>query len=310
MIRFLAFTQALPGSWIVLLSSQAAPLLQRWFSNTSHPSSEDPYFLYAASNTGSLIGLLGYPLILEPLLSLSDQSIIWHIGYGILIVMTMICAIILWRSHHLKDNNNYNKSLAETLTEPEKITLKQRLFWLFSSFVPSSLMLSVTAYITTNIAAVPLLWVIPLSLYLLTFILAFAHKQLISHTFIVRSIPFILLPAAPLIFFFIKGSGLFLVPVHLLIFFVAAMACHGELARSRPSTHHLTEFYLYMSVGGVLGGLFNTLIAPALFNQIIEYPLALELVCFVLPRLRPGADNLPQRQRDFFFPCCLHATAR
>jgi len=285
--------------------SSSAPLLQRWFSETTHPSSSDPYFLYAASNAGSLLGLLGYPLILEPYLSLTEQSLSWNLGYILVIVMMLICGILFWRSHALQNKQGNQAAGGKTLQPAAQITLRQRLFWIFAAFIPSSLMLSVTLYITTNIASVPLLWIVPLILYLLTFVMVFARTQLLSHLWLGRIIPFIIIPAAPFFFYSIKGGDLLLIPIHLLIFSVIALICHGELARSRPEPQHLTEFYLLMSFGGVLGGLFNALVAPVFFNRIIEYPLLVFLACFILPKSHPEQQNTLERKLDVVLPLAI-----
>ena len=301
LLRKLFVTVGLP--FFVLSSS--APLLQRWFSETMHPSSNDPYFLYAASNAGSLLGLLGYPIIIEPFLSLTEQSLFWSIGYRLLIIMIVICWIFLWRSYAPQNDNGNGSDGRKTLQAADQIALKQRLFWIFAAFIPSSLMLSVTSYITTNIAAVPLLWIVPFALYLLTFVMVFARTQLLSHLWLSRIIPFIIIPAAPFFFYSIKGGDLLLIPIHLLVFSVIAMVCHGELARSRPATRNLTEFYLLMSLGGVLGGLFNALAAPVIFNRIIEYPLLVFLACFIMPKLRPEQQSSFERKLDFVLPLSI-----
>src|SRR5207247_10919546 len=150
-------------------------------------------------------------------------------------------------------------------------------------FIPSSLMLGVTTFVTTDIAAVPLFWVLPLTIYLLTFVLVFAKRVILPQWLAVRALPLCALVLVTVIVFagalppFAQG------PLHLLTFFVAAMVCHGELARTRPGSRQLTEFYLSMSVGGLLGGGFNAVVAPLAFTSVLEYPLAIVLACAVLP---------------------------
>ncbi|MGH6920228.1 MAG: spermidine synthase, partial [Geminicoccaceae bacterium] len=165
-----------------------------------------------------------------------------------------------------------------------------RLHWLALAFAPSSLLLAVTSHITTDLASVPLLWVVPLSLYLLTFVIVFARRPVLRHAWMVKAQPFILIPLALV---FAHSSAFWLVlPLHLAAFFVTAMVCHGELAQRRPATSHLTEFYLWMAFGGMLGGVFNALLAPIAFDWVLEYPLALVVACLLRPRLDQNRNGL------------------
>ncbi len=159
--------------------STSAPLLQKWFAGTGHDSARDPYFLYGASNIGSMLALLAYPTVVEPFLPLADQSRLWQIGYILLVGSAMICAMLLWRSsaHAAPDAVAVESTPAEA---PTQLTRRQRLHWIALAFVPSSLMLGVTTYFTTDIAAIPLLWVAPLAIYLLSFILVFAPAMCLS----------------------------------------------------------------------------------------------------------------------------------
>jgi hypothetical protein len=260
-----------------------APLVQRWFSETRHPSSRDPYFLYAASNVGSLSGLLAYPLLIEPNLTLAHQSALWTAGFGLLIAMTW-GVMALGQSSAIHTVASTAPAVAD-LVPPA--TRGQRAKWVLLSFVPSTLMLSVTTYISTDIAAVPLLWVVPLGLYLVTFILTFARRPLISHRLMVTALPFVIIP--PVLTILMNGGAppQVLIPLHLLGLFAAGMVCHGELVRARPPAEHLTGFYLWISAGGVAGGIFGTLVAPVIFTTPLEYPLAILLACAV----RPAADG-------------------
>lgn len=295
--------------------SASAPLLQKWFAYTGHRDAKDPYFLYAASNTGSLLALLGYPLLLEPSLVLVDQSRIWAAGYALLAVMIGACAIVVRRCSVVAaayPNRETSAGLSHavgTSADSSGPTVHRRMWWVLTAFVPSSLMLGVTTHITTNLAAVPLLWVIPLAIYLLTFVLVFARKPVLGHELMARLLPFVILPVAVLTFLELRTMGWLLIPLHLVMFFVAAMVCHGRLAKSRPSARHLTEFYLWMSVGGVLGGLFNAIVAPLVFHSVAEYPLAMVLACLVLPR-RGTAEDAPRARRlDFALPGALGLVA-
>lgn len=270
--------------------SATAPLLQKWFSATRHPSARDPYFLYAASNAGSFVALIGFPLLLEPNLRLGQQSGWWALSYGGFVILMVLCARVLVRanSHRAQSteaDNRYDmkSSMIAVQTSTEKVTKGRRLRWIALAFVPSSLVLGVTTYITTDIAAVPLLWIAPLSLYLLSFVFVFAQRQVLSRRLMAR-----LFPGTALIVALILASQFaqptWLIPAHLLFFFVAAMICHGQLADDRPGTERLPEYYFWIAVGGVLGGVFNALIAPLIFPIVLEYPIAVVLACLMLPR--------------------------
>ncbi|MBX6312392.1 MAG: fused MFS/spermidine synthase [Isosphaeraceae bacterium] len=284
-------SQADPTAWLLrrLLAtvglpffavSATAPLLQRWFAETGHPSAEDPYFLYGASNLGSMLALLVYPTLIEPNLGLARQSRYWSIGYMLLAVLVLLCAVLIWRSP---------RPISCSLDRSEplgSLSNHRRAGWVALAFIPSSLMLGVTTYLATDIASVPLLWVIPLALYLLTFILVFARRPIVPHAVMVRLLPIAVMLLAPAL-----AAGLvqvFWVPLHLLTFFAAAMVCHGELGRRRPAVGHLTAFYLAVSIGGVLGGIFNALVAPVVFDRVAEYPLAIVLALLAVPAGNQG----------------------
>jgi len=256
-----------------------SPMLQKWFSTTRHPKAGDPYFLYAASNTGSLVGLLGYPLLLEPYLHLQGQSWVWGVGYGFLVLLTLACALTVWRSSGSSNRDRPESPgthAAEfSVKNPGPVTLARLVRWMLGAFVPSSLMLSVTTYLSTNIAPVPMLWVLPLSIYLLTLILVFARRTLVPHSFMVRIFPMLALPVSIVIILQATQPIGLMVVIHLISLFVISMVCHGVVANDRPTTTHLTEFYLWVSLGGVLGGIFNAFLAPILFSSLVEYPLVL-----------------------------------
>ncbi len=303
----LAVTVGLP----FFVVSTTGPLLQRWFADTGHPSASDPFFLYAASNVGSLLALLGYPLVMERALVLADQSHVWAYGYGLLVILIGLCAVLMWRSNpntravseRMAGSDGFgDPSSGRTVAAP---TVGRRMWWVFAAFVPSSLMLGVTAHVTSNLAPVPLLWVLPLAIYLLTFVFVFARSRPIPHSWMVRALPFLLPPLAVMTFLELPSMAWIAVVVHLVGFFVAAMVCHGELANSRPTARHLTEFYLWMSTGGVLGGVFNALVAPLVFDTIAEYPLAIMLTCMFLPTLVAGKSTVRDRRRDWLFPLGL-----
>lgn len=267
--------------------SATAPLLQRWFAHTGHPSAADPYFLYGASNLGSIIALLAYPVVLEPFLKLGQQTWAWMFGYALLVVLIGSCAFQARRN----DVTSGPSAAAAEAGPEEQITWQRRLHWMVLAFAPSSLLLGVTTFLTTDVAAVPLLWIIPLVLYLLTFVIVFARKPILKHDWMVRAQALLIIPLS--IVFYWGGVVLWLLfPLHLVTFFATAMVCHGELARRRPSVSHLTKFYLWMSLGGVLGGVFNALVGPLLFTRVLEYPLAIVLACVLRPgQWKGGARN-------------------
>jgi hypothetical protein len=429
----------------------SAPILQKWFASTDHPAAKDPYFLYGASNLGSMLGLFGYPLVVEPFFSLAGQRIYWTIGFVVLGSLCAACAWLMWRSRPApslalagvpsglaegglgtttgpastgvtnapaegittglpstgapaikggdkgtvgtpaekaqltrdKPRKKKNKdrikadkprplastpvARAATATAPviesisevrrqQPVTLLRRLRWIMLSIVPSSLMLGVTTYMTTDIAAIPLLWVLPLTLYLLTFIIVFAHisprAQAIAvwimlacaisavaiwvapmvaqeesafvwlirvaclpilwfswrltavrspdllHKSMVMIMPLLVLLIVFMMLSEIQPGIVGNIVLHLVALFVVSMVCHGELARDRPQPRHLTEFFLLMSTGGVIGGLFNGLFAPMVFSGIVEYPLAMIVACLLVPPLGTFKDSKASRYAD------------
>ncbi|MFU8805673.1 MAG: spermidine synthase, partial [Bradymonadaceae bacterium] len=260
--------------------STMAPTLQRWFSLGNHRDSQDPYFLYAASNAGSMVGLLAYPFLLEPLASLSEQSGLWHIGYGALFALAMACAgVSIYSRHKGKRNGPVEVEKAVGVPDQAAPTARRRLEWILFAFVPSSLMLGLTTYISTDVASVPLLWVIPLALYLLTFILVFARRPIHAPPWVGRGM--CLVAMAIMVAFLAGATHPFwvLLVLHLVLYFAASMVAHGRLAKSRPAPGHLTEYFLLMSVGGVLGGIFNALVAPLIFTRVVEYMLIIAVAC-------------------------------
>jgi hypothetical protein len=273
--------------------SATGPLLQRWFSRTSHSAAKDPYFLYAASNLGSAVGLLAYPLVVEPLLTRSAQ-LRWLTGtYAAFGVLAILCVhavpLRAWRERQV-----WAGPAASSAPRP---AWRTRGLWLVYAAAPASLMLGVTQHITTDVAAVPLLWVIPLTLYLLSYVVAFSRRVRFSSTVWGRML---VVPVLVLIVVMIgKVTQEWLtLPLHLLVFFIGATMCHRRLAETRPDTAHLTEFYLFLSIGGVLGGAFNALVAPNIFSSVLEYPLVLGLVCILRPRAvgeAPGPRLLAAR---------------
>jgi len=303
-----AWTQSSPGHpviWLLALLlvalglpffvlSATAPLVQSWFLRSGHPMARDPYFLYVASNSGSLAALLAYPILLEPNLRLPDQSHLWTFGYLLLMLLLMVCIAAAWRARtgpvmaatlHHGENGDRTPGHAHP-------PLGLRIRWVILAFIPSSLMLGLTTYITTNVAPMPLLWTVPLALYLSTFVVAFARDIWLSSSLVNRLVPIVVLPVAATLALGPRGQLWLLVPLHLLAFFVTSLACHRELAQLRPAPSRLTEFYLLIGVGGVVGGIFNALLAPTLFTGVLEYPLVLVLACFVRRSTAPTRLDL------------------
>jgi hypothetical protein len=260
--------------------STNAPLLQAWFSKMKHKRARDPYFLYAASNMGSLLALIGYPVLIEPNLKLRQQSLLWAACYGMGVALMLACAIVFLVNSRTAGVDEPSAFVSElTPDDVRRISWSRRLKWAVLSMVPSSLMLGVTTYISSDLAPVPLLWVIPLSLYLLSFILQFARKSASVRVWERFLLPLFVLPV---VFSLSCGATIrfwFFIPMHVAFFFAACMVCHGQLANDRPTARHLTEFYLWLAIGGALGGLFSALVAPLLFHTIIEYPLMIVVAC-------------------------------
>ncbi|MBY0525278.1 MAG: fused MFS/spermidine synthase [Gemmataceae bacterium] len=285
-----------------LVMAGSAPLLQKWFVATGDAGSGDPYFLYAASNLGSMLALLGYPFFLEPWFPLTEQSLLWTVGYGVLLLLTSACGIAAWRFARSRGEPG------EPDATPGRPTWHRRLRWLMLSLVPSSLLLGVTAHVTTDIAAIPLLWVIPLALYLLSFILVFARKPPLPHRWMVCLLPVVALLVGLNLAVSPGLSSWQAIALHWLALFVTAMVFHGELAHDRPAPRDLTGFYLWIALGGAIGGLANVFVAPLAFHgRTLEYPLALVLACVLTPRLR--SDSALLRCLDVLAPCSVGTLA-
>ncbi len=308
----------------------SAPLLQKWFASTGHPSGRDPYFLYGASNLGSLLALLAYPVLVEPNFLLRSQAWLWTGGYLVLLVLVMVCAVLVFltapkvrpaAAEH--DGPRPEAAPAPPLdTGPKGTAFKKgaprhtgparreigaeapnlprfsddltgwrRLRWVLLGAIPSSLMLGVTTHITTDLSPIPLFWLVPLTLYLLSFILVFSRWPVVwtglPHTVMLFAQP---IAIGLMILLDMWGTNFERlwepITFNVLAFFLTAMVCHGELAKDRPSTRHLTEFYLWMSVGGVVGGIFNGLLAPLVFQRVWEFNLAVIAACLIRPTMR------------------------
>jgi uncharacterized membrane protein YhaH (DUF805 family) len=300
-------TQSSPIFWLLaalvvtagppfLLLSATAPLLQRWFSHTSHRSARDPYFLYAISNAGSMLALLAFPFLLEPSFAVRTQSLIWAVGYAGLVVFIIACAILLNRTRATA-----TEAAVEEAVEPVKAST--RFEWVLLAFVPSSLMLGVTTYIATDVASVPLIWIVPLALYLLTFIIAFARTQIVKPWIVSLSLPFFVVTLGAFRIINPPVSVWITILLHLVFFFSAALVCHQRLAAGRPHVSKLPEYYLWIAVGGVLGGVFNALLAPLIFPTPFEYPIAIVLACMMRPATTQEKNS--GKSVLLLFPVCI-----
>jgi hypothetical protein len=252
--------------------SATAPLMQRWFATLPIAPARDPYFLYAASNLGSMVALVAFPLLLEPMVGVRHLTWLWTAGYVVLAIATAACWVIL---RSFPDRAREDSARGEPRDRQQSLAASTRWRWVLLSFVPSSLMLGVTTHISTDVAAVPLLWIVPLALYLGSFVLAFGTSQVLPGGWLARILP--ALVSVCLFSIVANSRHWLLMPLHMGTFFVCAIVWHRELARRRPDARHLTEFYIWMSVGGMIGGVFNTLVAPHVFTSVLEYPIVLAL---------------------------------
>ncbi len=283
--------------------SATSPLLQRWFGETGHESARDPYFLYGASNLGSLLALVAYPLLLEPSMALAEQSGIWTLGYVVLaIAIGAAGGMALVYARKRGEPRRIERPTHQVLGTPDWRT---RLDWTTLAFVPSGLLVAVTTSITTDLVAVPLFWVAPLTLYLLSFTLVFARKPLIPDRWMIAAQAPLLVMAALMATWTSTKYHYLVMALLLGALFVTAMVCHGRLVAKRPPTRFLTEFYVWMSLGGILGSAFAALIAPLLFDRVVEF----SLLCAAAAFLRPRTDRTDEK-KDERFPLAATAVVR
>ena len=287
LLGVLALTIGLPFAAL----SATAPLIQAWYAqrDRGHAGPPNPYVLYAASNLGSLLALLAYPTVVEPALSLKGQTFEWSLGYGMFVTLIGAVALLVWQTA--------GSARSRQIAARPRSTIRwsDRLIWIALAAAPSSLLQGVTTHLTTDIASVPLFWVVPLGLYLLTFVIAFQAKPIISRetALVFQGAAFVACLAT---IHLSLGSVLLQSVLDLVGFFLTALVCHQALAARRPPSSDLTEFYLLMSLGGVLGGSFNAFLAPALFKTVFEYPLVLALTALA----RPWSFG-PLARRDAFW---------
>lgn len=265
------------------LLSTTAPLVQAWLARTSDPAARDPYFLYAASNLGGLAGLAFYPFVLEPLVGLRMQTIGWAAAYAIFVVLV---AVLAWRAR----SSAVELAPITAAHGNGSVDARTALRWTAIAFVPSALLLTVTGHITTDVAPMPLLWLAPLGLYLATFVAAFGARtrRAAGGARLIQPVLTLAVAATVLAGF----NAAWMLPVHLLLLTVVAYLAHARLASERPDASRLTAFYLWISVGGVIGGVFGAIVAPMLLMPEHEYAL-LALLALLLPG--PGTSRDPPR---------------
>jgi hypothetical protein len=304
--------------------STTSPLLQRWYAELGET---DPYHLYAASNAGSMLALLGYPFAVEPFLALKQQSRLLSVAFAGFAMLVVVCALTALRKKHPPRIDATPAPAGVTMSEdvavppgPESRALvveeptpvsdrvpapsspaRERLVWLVLAFAPSSLLLGATEFVTTDLASVPLLWVVPLALYLASFIVAFAKKQVVAPATASRVLAFLAAVVALSKVAGIHEPAALIVGLHLGLLFVASVVCHRALALRRPHHTRLTEFYLLLSVGGVLGGAFNGLVAPVVFDDLLEYPIAIALVLLARIAIERADRPLATWRRDALY---------
>lgn len=272
-----------PGVWVLtqltimvaapfVALAATSPLLQHWYARTDEPDADEPYRLYAASNAGSIVGLLAYPFLIEPLATLPTQALSWTVGFGALIVLVASCAA------QVSSPRIANDGAAATEAPAAEVAL----WWVICAAIPSALLVTMTANITADIAPVPLLWVVPLAVYLASHVWVFSRRAP-SPDRSVTVLVAVAVPYAALAFFDLAQPWWFFAPLAVVMLGVIAVAYHGELVRTRPAPEHLTTFYLWTAVGGVAGGAFATFGAPALFDTLFELRLELVVAMVLLP---------------------------
>ena len=301
-----------------------SPLLQRWYASTDAPDADRPTFLYAAGNVGSIAALLAYPLFVEPSLGLRQQAAAWRWGLFGLAMIVGLCALLA-RPRRVAVAEGSPADFPDAVPEGEQAreekagassrTPKERLRWLALAAVPSALLMGCTTYLTSNVAPIPLLWVVPLTLYLLTFILVFAPKPIAPVVVLGRLFPMLVVPLAVTMLLQSTNPIEILATFHLGVFFVAAWMCHGLLAKAAPPADRLTEYWLYVSLGGALGGVFVAIVAPMVFSSLAEYPIALVAAALLRPAIpRKGSTGgllafWDARRLDALYPAFVAVVA-
>ncbi|GIV91173.1 MAG: hypothetical protein KatS3mg055_3691 [Chloroflexus sp.] len=285
---FFLLTISVGLPYFILASN--SPLIQSWFAHTQ--TGRSPYWLYALSNAGSLFGLLSYPVLIEPSLRLGEQGWLWS---GLYLLFAALTFAIVWQLRRLSYPQAVQPKEGVHIAAPTEITLIHRLLWLTLSAITSVMMLVVTTRLTQDIAPVPMLWILPLTIYLLSFIIAFAgeqyyHRQAFLALLTLTSIGLLFIPLIPNVPIILQ------IVLNLLFLFATCMTAHGEVYRLRPSAQHLTHFYLLISIGGAVGGIIVNFIAPLVFNDYWEFYIGWIITYLLLLFL--GAKQLNVRQRQ------------
>ena len=252
--------------------STLAPALQRWFATRS----EDPYFLYAASNVGSLVALLAYPLFIEPSVDLRAQSRALRIGFVVLAILVGACAFAM-----------RDVAAPSTRHDAPAIAWSRRGRWIVLAAIPSAQLVAVTAHVTTTVAPAPLLWAVPLAAYLASFVIVFA-KRTVPHAIVARRLPFVVVVGLLMLSTGANHPEGLVIALHVLVLLFVAVYCHGAMVEDRPPAARLPEFYTWMSVGGALGGVAAALVAPIVLKHPIEYPLCLLFALACVPAVAPA----------------------
>jgi SAM-dependent methyltransferase len=289
---FVTLTLAVGAPAFVLATT--APLVQAWFGATTHRLASNPYPLYIASNAGSMIGLISYPFLLEPNLTLTTQRQLWSIAWIVYSLLLCIVALICWRHlNEIKPTEVLGDGDPEEATGERsgRFPFLRALVWVALSFVPSSLLLGVTNHMTTDIAAMPMLWTVPLAIYLLSWTVSFSDYGIWLHRSMKWIAPIAILAAAFTWAAELHGQILWVLTVHMVALLSTCWALHRRLYESRPETSHLTSFYIAIAFGGALGGIFNAVVAPILFSGFAEYPLALVASLLLLPGMQKQGDS-------------------
>ena len=268
--------------------SANAPLLQAWFTRTGHKDAKDPYFLYGASNLGSLMALVAYPIAVEPRLGLMAQSGLWSVGYFALAALIAVCGAIAVGDLRQTTEASKNEAARLPVSSAETgagVSTQLRLSWIALAAIPSGLLVAVTTYITTDVASAPFIWVVPLALFLATFILVFKERLAFNYSWALTALPIAIIAHVAMPVYAIGvASGV-------VAFVLAAIVCNRELYMRRPEASRLTEFYICMSIGGVVGGIFSALVAPQIFASVIELRLLLVLSLLARPGVLAGLDG-------------------
>lgn len=277
------------------LLSASAPLLQSWYSASRSADGKDPYFLYASSNLGSLFGLLSYPFLIEPRFTLFQQR---ELCVGLFVVVVGLffwCATAVGADASRVENADEGPVQADSEAEAEPVqrsTRRDRARWALLAAGPSAMLMGITGFLTINIAPVPMLWVLPLTLYLLTFVIAFARRKVPAYL-VAALVPVLAFPAIITIAVQMITPIQIVIPLHLVAFFVIALACHSQLNELRPHAKELTDYYVWISIGGGLGGVFAAIVAPAVFHSLVEYPIAIAASCIALGLRNWDAKKVP-----------------